>query len=169
VTDATRLQQLEDREAIRQIFVDYARYLDGGDNAGYASLFARTGIMRASLGDATGPAAIETLLGKYKALKTENAYPAAIHIMNNHDLKIDGDTATALVVWFYLTTDADGAPIVLQAGRYTDDLVREDGKWKIQRHDISRIMGRGPMDKPKPTRLDALEQRLQRLEEQIKR
>ena len=35
-----RVQELEDREAIRRIFVDYARYLDAGDHAGYASLFA---------------------------------------------------------------------------------------------------------------------------------
>jgi hypothetical protein len=168
MTDADRLRYLEDREEIRQIFVDYARYLDGGDNAGYASLFARTGVMKASLGEATGPKDIEVLLGKYKALRVEGAYPTAIHIMNNHDLKIDGDKATALVVWFYLTTDPDGSPIVLQAGRYTDNLVREDGKWKLQSHDITRVMGRGPMDKPKPTRVDALEARIKALEANLK-
>ena len=34
MTDTARLQELEDREQIRQIFVDYATYLDSGDHAG---------------------------------------------------------------------------------------------------------------------------------------
>ena len=56
------MQELEDREAIRRIFVDYARYLDAGDHAGYASLFADDGVMAAQLGEAVGPAAIEATL-----------------------------------------------------------------------------------------------------------
>ena len=35
---------------------------------------------------------------------------------------------------------------ILQSGRYRDDLVRDNGGWKIERHDISRVMGRSPMD-----------------------
>ena len=34
---------MNDHDAIRRIFVDYAKYLDGGDFAGYASLFAENG------------------------------------------------------------------------------------------------------------------------------
>ena len=59
MTDAERLQLLEDREEIRQIFSDYAKYLDSHDHAGYASLFASDGVMSAQLGEAVGPAAIE--------------------------------------------------------------------------------------------------------------
>ena len=42
MSDTDRLRELEDREAIRQIFVDYGTYLDSGDHAGYASLSVRT-------------------------------------------------------------------------------------------------------------------------------
>ena len=62
MTDTERLQVLEDREEIRQIFVDYAKYLDSGDHAGYASLFASDGVLVAQLGEAVGPAAIEAIL-----------------------------------------------------------------------------------------------------------
>ena len=62
MTDSERLQVLEDREEIRQIFVDYAKYLDSGDHAGYASLFASDGVLVAQLGEAVGPAAIEAIL-----------------------------------------------------------------------------------------------------------
>jgi uncharacterized protein (TIGR02246 family) len=69
------------------------------------------------------------------------------------------------VLWFYLTTDADGVPLVLQCGRYRDDLVREHGEWKLKRHDISRLMGRSPTAAPPETRLDRVEARLRVLED----
>jgi 3-phenylpropionate/cinnamic acid dioxygenase small subunit len=163
--ELTRIRELEDRQEIRQIFVDYAKFLDSGDHAGYASLFASKGVFKALLGQAIGPAEIEAVLDKNLGPQVRGHLPKAIHIMNNQQIDLNGDVATTDVVWFYLTTDADGVPTVLQSGHYRDELVRQDGKWKIQMHDISRIMGRSPMDPPTPTRLDALENRLQVLED----
>jgi ketosteroid isomerase-like protein len=165
MTDADRLRELEDREEIRQIFVDYAKYLDSGDHAGYAGLFADDGVLVAQLGEAVGPVAIKDILDKALGPQVRGHLPAAIHVMNNQHIELNGDTAKTVVVWFYLTSDPDGVPTVLQSGRYTDDLVRQNGRWKIQRHDISRVMGRSPMDAAPRTRLDALEQRLRVLED----
>ena len=165
MTDTARLQELEDREQIRQIFVDYAKYLDAGDHAGYASLFADDGVMLAQLGEAVGPAAIKEVLDTNLGPQVRGHLPEAIHVMNNQRIDIDGDTATTVVVWFYLTSDEDGVPTVLQSGRYNDDLVRENGEWKIKRHDISRVMGRSPMDAAPHTRLDDLAARVQAMED----
>ncbi len=165
MTDTARLQELEDREQIRQIFVDYAKYLDAGDHAGYASLFSDDGVLLAQLGEAVGPAAIQEVLDKNLGPQVRGHLPEAIHVMNNLRTDIDGDTATTVVVWFYLTSDEDGVPTVLQSGRYNDDLVRENGKWKIKRHDISRVMGRSPMDAAPRTRLDDLAARVQAMED----
>ena len=140
-----RIRELEDREQIRQIFVEYAKYLDGGNFAGYASLFSEHGVLLAQLGEAVGPAAIEKTLEEALGPYIHSDRPASIHVMNNHRIDIDGDTATTDVIWFYLTVDPDTVPTILQAGRYVDELVRENGQWKIARHDISRIFGRSPM------------------------
>src|SRR5215211_4057516 len=142
MTDVERPTEAADHEAIRRIFVDYAKYLDSGDFAGYASLFAENGVLLAQLGQAVGPAAIEQILEESLGPYVHNNPAASIHVMNNHLIDIDGDTAETEVIWFYLTVDADTVPTILQAGRYVDDLVRESGKWKIARHDISRIFGR---------------------------
>jgi ketosteroid isomerase-like protein len=155
-----------DHDAIRRIFVDYATYLDRGDFAGYASLFAENGVLLAQLGEAVGPAAIEKILDESLGPYVRSNPPASIHVMNNHRIDIDGDTATTEVIWFYLTVDPDTVPTILQAGRYVDDLVRENGRWKIARHDISRIFGRSPMMPAPDTRLDQLTRRVQRLEDQ---
>jgi len=160
-----RLQELEDKEAIRQIFTDYARFLDSGNFEGYASLFARNGWMKASLGEATGPEEILVLLNKYRAASKGKNLPKGRHIVTNHDIIIDGDTAKATVQWFYLTPDPDGSPIVLQGGTYTDDVVREDGAWKLVSHDITRLFGRGPHEPATETRLDRIERRLQQAED----
>jgi ketosteroid isomerase-like protein len=165
MTDTDRLQELEDREQIRQIVVDYAKYLDSGDHAAYASLFADDGVLVAQLGRAVGPAAIEEVLDKNLGPQVRGHLPEAIHVVNNQRIDIDGDHATTVVVWFYLTTDTDGVPTVLQSGRYRDDLVRDSGAWKIKRHDISRVMGRSPMDDPPQTRVDALAARVQAMED----
>ncbi len=165
MTDATRLQELEDREAIRQIFTDYARFLDSGNFEGYAGLFAREGFMKASLGEAVGPVAILELLNKYRAASEGRSFPKAFHIVNNHDITLSGDTAKADVRWFYLTTDPDGAPMILQGGRYVDAVVREDGIWKLVSHDIERAFGRAPFETPPVTRLDRIEQRLRDVED----
>ena len=145
---------VSDHDEIRRIFVDYARYLDGGDFAGYASLFAETGVLRAQLGEAVGPAEIERTLDEALGPYVRGNPPASIHVMNNHRIDIDGDTASTEVIWFYLTVDDDSVPTILQAGRYEDDLVRENGAWKIARHDITRIFGRSPMTPATDTRLD---------------
>ena len=90
-----------------QIFVDYAKYLDGGDFAGYASLFAEQGVLIAQLGEAVGPAAIEKILDESLGPYMRSNPPASIHVMNNHRIDIDGDTAKTDVIWFYLTVDPD--------------------------------------------------------------
>jgi uncharacterized protein (TIGR02246 family) len=159
------VEELAAHEEIRRIFVEYARYLDAADHAGYASLFARDGVMAAQLGEAVGPAAIKAALDQALSPEVRATFPSAVHVMNNQSIDVDGDTATTEVLWFYLTTDADGVPMVLQAGRYVDDLVKEDGRWKLKRHDISRLFGRSPTAAPPQTRLDRLEARIQVVED----
>jgi len=165
MTDATRLRELEDKEAIRQIFADYARYLDGADHVGYASLFAREG----TFGGAVGPQAIAAEVARYgeeaAEARRQGLLNDAVHVMNNLDIRVSGDTAKADIIWCHITTDPDDAPVVLQMGRYDDDLVREDGRWKIACHRIERLMGRAPLETPAPTRLNQIEQRLQSVED----
>src|SRR6476646_6147731 len=112
-----------DHDAIRRIFVEYAKYLDGGDFAGYASLFAADGVLLAQLGEAVGPTAIEKVLEDALGPYIHSEHPPSIHVMNNHRIDIDGDTAKTEVIRFYLTVDPDTVPIILPAGRSVDTLV----------------------------------------------
>jgi uncharacterized protein (TIGR02246 family) len=133
-----RVQRLEDRDAIHQLFVDYGRYLDSGDLDGYAGLFAADGeVMLGPVGRARGRAEIRALMGRVLDGRVGNAY----HIISSPAVELDGDRATAQVMWTVIGRDAAGAPQLRSVGRHLDELVREDGAWRIARR-------RGHVDLP---------------------
>src|SRR5205823_2944775 len=117
--------------------------LDAGDYAAYSELFAREGELVARLGGAKGPAAIRALLEQTLGTRPRET---AFHLLANPAIEVDGDRATARTLWAYLTADDEGYPTILQLGHYDDGLVREDGRWRFLRRDISRDLGYPPYE-----------------------
>jgi len=129
-----RVQQLEDQEAIRTVLVSYGEYLDARDYAGYASLFARDGVWTGGFGSFTGPEQIKAMLEKNLA-KAEPGFinKSSFHLMTTMVVEVNGDTATARSRYLFYTATQDNKPGAALAGRYVDEFIREDGKWKIKR------------------------------------
>jgi ketosteroid isomerase-like protein len=127
-----RVQQLEDQEEIRQVLIAYGEHLDGRNYAGYASLFARNGVWTGGFGSATGPAEIQAMLEKNLG-KAEAGFinKTSFHLMTTEVVKVSGDTATARSRYMFFTA-TDNKPVPSLAGRYIDEFVREDGRWKIR-------------------------------------
>src|SRR5262245_35061528 len=92
---AARVRALEDREAIRELLVNYARTLDERDFAGFEQLWARDAeFIGGSSDTAKGPAGIRDLL---QGLLKVNAAPAPgrdFHLVMNQTISVTGDTAT---------------------------------------------------------------------------
>ncbi len=128
---AARLQRLDDMEEIRTLLLDYGRFLDARDLAAYSHLFAKDGEWVGGFGSARGPA--EILAFMQKNLGTGPNRGNTYHILSNFEITVDRDTATAWSRWTFITPAADGKPVISQAGRYDDVLVREDGRWKFKR------------------------------------
>ena len=125
-----RIQRIEDRAEIEQLLLNYGRHLDARDFKAYGQLFARDGVWEGGMGTVQGPAAIQAFM--------EKAIPGAntahnFHLLSNFVIDVQGDTATAWSRWQFVAPDQDGRPVVAQAGRYDDTLVREDGRWKFKR------------------------------------
>lgn len=141
----TKVQVLEDKEAIRDLLIEYGRRLDEGDWVGYSQLFARRGTWTGSLGTATGPTEILAMLRK--TLGAATAYDPtkvrSFHLVTNCVIQIEGDRATATSRWTNFARDDDNRLVPRLAGRYEDVLVREDGKWRF----LSRL---APRDIPNP-------------------
>jgi uncharacterized protein (TIGR02246 family) len=125
-----RLRQVEDVLEIQRIANDYGRLLDERDFATFATLFAEDGeILLGPMARASGPAEIRRAM--------EAAVPgppgASLHLIGTPIVALAGDAATSEVMWTVVRRGEDGNPVVSMIGRHRDDLVREDGRWKIRR------------------------------------
>lgn len=123
-----RLQRLEDRDAIHQLFVDYGRYLDAGDIDAYASLFTEDGeVLLGPMGRTQGRANIHALMSKVLEGRVGTSY----HIIGSPQVVIDGDEATSEVMWTVIQRDPEGKPRLTSMGRHVDRLRRENGAWRF--------------------------------------
>lgn len=129
-----RLKQLEDKEQIAQLLIDYGRHLDSRDLAAYAALFATDGEWIGGFGNVSGRANIQAFMEK--SLGTGPNRGGSYHIMSNFVITVKGDTATAWSRWTFVTPGDRGA-MIAQAGRYDDTFVRETGVWKFKRREAS--------------------------------
>ena len=66
-----------------------------------------------------------------KAMGTQNT-AKNYHLLSNFVITVKGDTATAWSRWAFVVPGQQGAAIA-QAGRYDDELVRENGRWKFKK------------------------------------
>ena len=127
-----RLRRLEDIEEIRRLYVDYGRYLDDGDAAGYASLFSQDAKLR--LGPvlhANGREEIERAAVKMLGGRSPGEEKGSIHVIDTPRLQLSGDNASGECVWAAIGRGRDGAAPSVLAGRHVDKLVREEGIWRF--------------------------------------
>ena len=142
-----RVRALEDEREIRDLIIRYAQRLDLRDHKGYAALFARDGRWSGRMGDATGPEAIEAMLVEGLGPTPDNFRNTMnFHLMTNLLIEVDGDTAKAESRLVYFARK-DKKPVPMLAGRYEDELVREDGRWRFK---YRRVIGEIPTREEQP-------------------
>jgi uncharacterized protein (TIGR02246 family) len=140
-----RLQRFEDKEEITQVLLDYGRYLDARDFAGYSSLFAKDGEWVGGFGQVQGPAAIKAFMEKNMVgPNTQKNY----HLLSNFVINVNGDTATAWSRWAFVVPSAQGGALISQAGRYDDVFVKEGGRWKFKKRTAGNDTGTRPAAAP---------------------
>jgi uncharacterized protein (TIGR02246 family) len=132
---AKRVQVLEDREAIRALILAYGQAHDHRDYRTFASLFATNGEWVGGLGSAKGPDAIFALMDKTIGHHPTPNGSGTVHLLTNDQIEIDGDRATAVTKWIYITPGPDDAPRMVYVGHYDDEFVRENGAWKFLRRE----------------------------------
>jgi len=134
LTIEQRLQRVEDELAIRRVLVDYAARQDARDYAGYAALFAKNGEWVSGKRLYKGREAIlRMLVDLYGAPPAGYVNNESYHISTNFQIDVNGNRATARSRHLLVMRGPKGEPTPALAGRYEDELVREDGQWKILR------------------------------------
>lgn len=137
-----RLRRLEDLEEIRRLFEDYGYHLDRGQWHEYADLYSEDGQMRLGPVRANGRAAIEAAAqegfgggggGQSTRTPIREGGLGGLHVIGSPRIELDGDRATAEVMWVVIVRDTEDKPFVSSAGHHLDDLVRENGRWHFQK------------------------------------
>lgn len=137
---ATRVAQLEVREAIKELKYQYARRSDRVFNEpGHASavaladIFTDDGVLE--LGPFGSFAGRDALINAF-----ENILPQgtkwSTHYMTNPDIHVDVEGGTATANWYYLIQSlpaAEGASLTQFFGAYDDEYVKTESGWKIKR------------------------------------
>jgi hypothetical protein len=126
--DTRQLQQLLDREAIRDCLYRYCRGIDRMDEEALRSAYwpDATDCHGAWRGTASG--FIEAALEK---LRTSGRL---VHLIGNILIELNGDSAAVESYFIALQEEADaqGAPQeCLLAGRYVDQFEKRNGQWRV--------------------------------------
>jgi hypothetical protein len=132
-----QLQELIDRQAIHELFINYGRTLDSRDFAGFEKLFARDAEYGGGRGGmAKGPAAIRARL---EAALKQNAAPNPgrdWHFLFNETIEVHGDEATAISMGAFFVRGQNNKLESDSIATYYDRVVREDGVWKFKRRQL---------------------------------
>jgi hypothetical protein len=138
------LRELADRLEIRRLVDAYALCADRVDNEGAAALFAPDGVLRICERGKAEPVRMRT--GREEiaaAFKGLDRYEVTMHVVANHVVEIDGDTATGetyCLAHHVRPVETGGGPdgradYVMHI-RYLDRYVRLSEGWRIAEREL---------------------------------
>ncbi len=130
-----------DEQAIIDTAIRYTWALDENDWARLDDVFVPDATAR--LGDDVTLEGRDSIVGKCSGALSPLA--ASQHLVGNHHVVVDGDTATHrcyLQAQHVGTKDAGGG-LWMVGGRYEDRMVRTDDGWRIQHRDLTVMWTEG--------------------------
>jgi hypothetical protein len=131
-TVEARLQVLEDRQEIRQLLMNYGRFLDQRDFASFSQLFAEQGgEWIGGMGRAKGPQAIRKLMEDTIGKDASMPKSANFHLFTNEIIDVKGDKAAGTAKWIFVVRGEGNRPQFVFLGHYEDSFIRENGRWKF--------------------------------------
>lgn len=123
----------EDVVELNQLAYRYAAAVDACDEALFLSVFTEDARLRSYHPDADAPFA--DLSGHAQLATIPNTmrgmYRATTHMMTNHLVDVQGDSATGQVLCTARHMELDGASTINVVIRYVDSYARRQGAWKI--------------------------------------
>lgn len=121
---------LEEKEAIRELMSEYCFHVDNGEFEKFADLFTIDGIFETGvLGRLQGRQAIRDFIATHVPRAGEG--PARKHCTMNHIIRVNGNEACA-DSYVVVVREVENGIIASLAGRYEDQLVKENAEWRFK-------------------------------------
>ncbi len=134
-TISERLQRLEDREEIRELLMNYGKFLDQRDFASFSGLFAeKDGEWIGGLGKAKSRDSIRKLMES--TIGSGSAGGPNCHVFTNEMIQVDGSRAKALTKWIFMIQNSSKQPQPYYVGHYDDMFIKENGRWKFLKRTV---------------------------------
>jgi len=142
VPAAAQRDETVDRAEIHALLMAYGSTLDAHDFDGFGALFARDGVYAAGTGaQAHGGAEAAAMMRRIFETSPLGIAGPKYRVFFNELVDFDGpDRAHASAMSFYMVPGEDGRPVIAMMARYTDELVREDGRWRFARRRVTGLM-----------------------------
>ena len=144
------LQAIVDRSLIRELMDRYGVVHDSGSAEEYADLFTDDGEIAVAPGGAAVVKGRRALMDqarrdheRFSVTGTDGRSTSLMrHLISNSQITLTGrDTATGTCYVTTVVKKEDVGPAILSISRYTDRYARSDGRWLIQRREITLEFG----------------------------
>lgn len=128
-----RVQELEDRDQIKELTARYCWHVAHGEGEAVAALFADDGVLEVTDGSFKPVKGKDELLKFYRT--SVNQPEMAIPFIQNHIIEVKGDEAEGTCgIEARFTRNGES---VTAAGYYEDRYRRENGKWRFTQRKIT--------------------------------
>ena len=123
-----QIDQLEEKQKIVDLTIAYTWIIDHGPRERLREIFTEDAVFIIDTRHLNG---IDEIRGKIE--RTLGGLSASQHIVSNHQVSIDRDTATSRCYLHaqHTLNGTEGGDNYVMAGRYIDKLVRVDSEWRI--------------------------------------
>jgi ketosteroid isomerase-like protein len=133
---------LLDRIQIEDLLVRYYVDLALGKSHDLAQYYTEDAILDVNGMISNGREAIEKLYGGLGDGEEANLGGRVHMLLNNPIISVDGDTATAWVIWTgVMNDDIKKPPRLFEQGREYDEFVKREGRWYIKKRYITADSG----------------------------
>lgn len=128
-------QELLDKAAIEDLLNRYYQGFGTGDPAAFNEFYTEDAVFDVNGIVAEGKEEIEAIYAGTAEDGESPAQQGVFHmIISNVVVDVEGDSATARMLWTGVdNNDLRGGPTIREQGREYDLLVRQDGRWLIQK------------------------------------
>lgn len=120
------VEDLADREAIRQCVMNYARGVDRHDRDLLMSVFHEDAVDDHGMFAGGRVAFVDWALHMH-----QEAHLSHQHCIFNHVCEVDGDVAHAETYYMFVGMNRTGDPFAAGGGRYIDRFEKRGGRWAI--------------------------------------
>ena len=126
------MREMLDRMAIREVLLRYAHAVDRRNLDMVAGCFTPDASYRGSLGDGGIGQALASL--KQRMAR----YDSTMHLIGNQFIELAGDTAKSetYTLAYHRLNGEDEPNVLTVAVRYLDELIRQDGQWRIRAREV---------------------------------